>query len=62
MGGRSSKVKRTEDAAGDSNEDDFISFLDAASDGNFTDPVEKKGVKEIYERSSNILGQQLLLF
>jgi hypothetical protein len=62
MGGRSSKVKRNEDAAGDSNEDDFISFLDAASDGNFTDSESGKGVKEIYERSSNILGQQLLLF
>ena len=46
MGGRNSKIKENT-AAEDETQDAFISFLDAASDGNF-DVIEK-----IYEESKS---------
>ena len=55
MGARNSKEKsKVTNDVPESNEDDFISFLDAASDGNFDD---KKGVMEIYEdeKKTNLL-------
>ena len=56
MGGRNSKIKENT-AAEDETQDAFISFLDAASDGNF-DVIEK-----IYEESKSPQQKlQLLLF
>ena len=55
MGGRNSKIKEKEPE--DDTQDAFISFLDAASDGNF-DVVQK-----IYEESKSPNQKlQLLLF
>ena len=65
MGARNSKEKsKVNDVPENKDEDDFISFLDAASDGNFHDPESKKGVRDIYEdrNKTNLLRQQLLLF
>ena len=66
MGGRNSKEKSKvgNDNPENNNEEDFISFLDAASDGNFEDRKSGKGVKDIYRdpKKTNLLRQQLLLF
>ena len=59
MGARNSKEKSKVNDIPENNDDDFISFLDAASDGNFTDPESLKGVKDIYEdrNKTNLLRQ-----